>query len=95
MVRPHIHVYPEIPTEAISEVWHAQKWRQDIARDCLSPMYDAGTCHYFVDEVARTKNGRFVIPIRWLKCQDQVLADAFKVIINSQVCAVFFNKDYI
>jgi hypothetical protein len=52
----------------ISEVWHAGKWRHDLERHVLSPMYDAGNGrHYFIDEPASLKDGRIVIPIRWLE----------------------------
>jgi hypothetical protein len=47
----------------ISEVYHAQKWRKDVDPHTLSPMYDAGNCHYYIDEVARLKNGTFIIPV--------------------------------
>ena len=83
----HIRRYPVIPPDGIiSEVYHARKWHKDVDRHTLSPMYDSGTCHYYIDELARLKTGNFVIPIRWLEDKDgNVFADAFSVIFDAQV----------
>lgn len=83
----HIHRYPVIPSNGvISEVYHAQKWRKEVDRHALSPMYDAGNCHYYIDELARLKNGEFVIPLRWLEDEDgNVFADAYAVSFDDQV----------
>jgi hypothetical protein len=51
------------PDGVISEVYHVQKWWKDIDQHTLSPMYDAGDRHYYIDELARLKNGNFIIPV--------------------------------
>ena len=83
----YIRRYPVIPRNGvISEVYHAQKWRKDVDRHTLSPMYDAGNCHYYIDEVARLKNGNFIIPVRWLEDEDgNVCADAYAVTFDHHV----------
>ncbi|KAJ7635602.1 hypothetical protein DFH06DRAFT_1336620 [Mycena polygramma] len=78
--RKLIHVYPEIPEDGIiREIWHAEKWCKQMNLDSLSPMYNAGASHYYVNEVALLKNGNFVIPVRWVKFRGKIYADAFKI----------------
>ncbi len=82
----HIRHYPVIPPDGIiSEVYHAQKWR-DVDRHTLSPMYDAGDPHYFINELAHLKNGNLIIPVRWLEDNNgNVFADAYAVTVDHQV----------
>lgn len=86
----HIRRYPVIPRNGvISEVYHAKKWRKDVDPHTLSPMYDAGDRHYYIDEVARLKNGTYVIPVRWLEDEDgNVCADAYTVVFDDQVSKI-------
>jgi len=90
-----IHRYPVIPPGGvISEVYHAQKWRQGVDRHTLSPMYDAGNRHYYIDELSRLKNGNFVVPLRWLEDVDKnVFADAYAVVVDDRVrCFLILNS---
>ncbi|KAJ7202961.1 hypothetical protein C8J57DRAFT_1735527 [Mycena rebaudengoi] len=91
--RKLIHVYPEIPEDGIiCEIWHAQKWRKDMDLEILSPMFAAGVSHYYVNEVARVRDGNLVIPIRWVKFRDKIYADTFSVIFNEQGEATIADK---
>ncbi|KIJ94946.1 hypothetical protein K443DRAFT_639947 [Laccaria amethystina LaAM-08-1] len=93
----HICRYPVIPRDGvISEVYHAQKWRKDVNPHTLSPMYDAGNCHYYIDEVACLKNGTYVIPVRWLEDEDgNVCADAYAVVFDHQLVANVVDNEII
>ncbi|KAJ6584219.1 hypothetical protein B0H10DRAFT_1961890 [Mycena sp. CBHHK59/15] len=83
--RKLIHLYPEIPEDGIiCEIWHAQKWRKNMNLNILSPMYDAGATHYYVNEVSLLKTGNFVVPIRWVLFRGRVYADAFSIIFNDE-----------
>ena len=90
----YIHRYPVIPQNGIiSEVYHAQKWRKDVDRHTLSPMYDAGSRHYYIDELAQLKNGTFVIPVRWLEDHTGcIFADAYAVAFDDQVSNFYPHK---
>ncbi|KAJ7291708.1 hypothetical protein C8J57DRAFT_1588254 [Mycena rebaudengoi] len=107
-IRKLIHVFPEIPKDGIiREIWHAQKWRKNMDLDMLSPMYDSRGSHYYVNEVSRLKNGNFVIPIRWVICNDKAHADVFSISFNDQgeatvldegtslVCSEEFVENYL
>ncbi|KAJ7661125.1 hypothetical protein B0H17DRAFT_1163038 [Mycena rosella] len=92
--RKLIHVYPEIPEDGvIREIWHAQKWRKNMDLNILSPMYNAGISHYYVNEVSRLRDGQFVIPIRWVKFRGKVYADAFSIRIDEQGEATIIDTE--
>ncbi|KAJ6529323.1 hypothetical protein B0H19DRAFT_1214550 [Mycena capillaripes] len=69
----------------IRKIWHAQKWRKNLDLSTLSPMYDAGSSHYYVNELAHLKSGELIIPVRWVRFRGKVYADAFSVTLNEQV----------
>ena len=68
-----------------SEVWHTERWRNDLPSDVVSPMYNAGVRHYYIDELVRLKDGNFAIPLRWVKYQGQMHAIAVAVVSNQGV----------
>jgi hypothetical protein len=94
LVAPHLRRYPVIPANGvISEVWHARKWRHDVDRHILSPMYDAGNNkHFFVDEPAVLINDKMVIPVRWLEDEKgEIWADAWEVQHDVATVSLLFS----
>ncbi|KAF8905268.1 hypothetical protein CPB84DRAFT_1845065 [Gymnopilus junonius] len=91
----HIRRYPVIPPNGvISEVYHAVKWRKDVDQHTLSPMYDAGDRHYYINELARLKNSNFIIPVQWLEDTDgQVFADAYAIVFNEKPLATVVDTN--
>lgn len=94
-IAPYIRRYPVIPTDGvISEVWHARKWRHDLDRHVLSPMYDAGHgIHYFIDEPAMLSNMKVVIPVRWLEDEKGgIWAEAWEVERDGRTVSILFKS---
>lgn len=81
-------MYPEIPDAVVSEVWHGEKWRRDFPLHALSPMYDAGDRHYYVNELARLRSGDYILPFRWVIFRKEVHAQAYPVSITEGIAAV-------
>ncbi|KAI0778011.1 hypothetical protein BD413DRAFT_683781 [Trametes elegans] len=84
LIRPHIHVYPEIPNGPISEVWHTKKWHSGLDTSMLSPMYDAKDRHFYIQEVARTTSGELVVPARWIVYHGALHADIHRVVKDNE-----------
>ena len=67
-MREFIQIYPEI-TEKISESWQAEKFTKEV-NDQLTPMWAdwkyAPHKHFYINEVAQLKDGKFVLPLRWI-----------------------------
>ncbi|KAI9061285.1 hypothetical protein FKP32DRAFT_1654775 [Trametes sanguinea] len=85
LVRPEMQLYPEIPQDGIiREIWHTEKWHTGMDPTMLSPMYDAGDTHYYVNEWAQLHDGRIILPRRWVIFKGAVHAEAH--VINNQVC---------
>jgi hypothetical protein len=85
LVFPHLQQYPMIPpNRVVSEVWHAQKWRNDMDQHCLSPMYDDGHKHFHIGKPAQMKNGSIIIPVWWSEdSEGKMWADAWQIEYNN------------
>jgi hypothetical protein len=83
LVREFIQVYPEI-TDNISEFRQADKWTKEVDFNDLSPMWadwkNASHKHFYVKELAQLKDGKFVVPLRWIIFQKEEYAEVYNVI---------------
>ena len=79
LIRPHLEFYPEITDGYVREVWQAEKWRKRIDPRILTPMVAVGSKHFYVFEFSRLRDGRYIVPERWVKYKDQLHAEAFEV----------------
>jgi hypothetical protein len=88
LIRKYLHVYPEIleAGRPKSELWHFDKWAKELDLDILSPMFDNGGIHYYVNEVAQLVNGDLIIPFRWVIFRDEVCCQSFNVLLDDKVC---------
>ncbi|KAF7343758.1 hypothetical protein MSAN_01956500 [Mycena sanguinolenta] len=106
LTRRLLHFYPEIPDGPVSEAWHAQKWRREIDRDALTPMIADGHRHFYVNELARRRDGSFVIPLCWVFFKSEMHADAVIVTVDEDgtahvdptevlICAAELTDNYL
>ena len=82
-------MYPEV-TSTIAESWQAGKWVNEVALDELTPMWadwrHSPDRHFYVNEVAYTRDGRYLVPKRWVTYNGEEHADAQLVSVDDQVC---------
>lgn len=88
LVRECITVYPEVTT-TIAEFWQAEKWVHEVALDELTPMWADWQCspdrHFYVNEVARTRDGRYLVPRRWIIFNGEEYAHAQLASVDDRV----------
>lgn len=81
-------MYPEI-TSTIAESWQAGKWVDEVALDELTPMWadwrHSPDRHFYVNEVARTRDGIYLVPRRWIIYDGEEYADAQLAYCDTQV----------
>ncbi len=71
----------------MSEVYHAERMRSPEFQDKLTPMivHPQSLQHFYVNEVAKLVDGRFVIPIRWIIRKKELCADVYELRRESDV----------
>ncbi|KAG8696148.1 hypothetical protein FRC09_008704 [Ceratobasidium sp. 395] len=75
LLAPHLVYYPEDSGNELSESWQAEKWRDRVPLEDLTPTYADGSKMYYVNELARLHDGRYVIPQRWITRNKVLTAD--------------------
>ncbi|KAI0364688.1 hypothetical protein BV20DRAFT_955723 [Pilatotrama ljubarskyi] len=89
LVRPFMHIYPEA-VGPISEFFHSRKLlaMDDASLDQGQLMWanwaHAPQRHFYIKELARLRDGRFVIPLKWITVNDVESFDGYAVSYNEQ-----------
>ncbi|KAH8100336.1 hypothetical protein BXZ70DRAFT_973011 [Cristinia sonorae] len=97
LVRPHMHLYPEVTT-SVSEFWQAQRLFNESDLDLLQLMWldfdnpSRFHCHFYIKELARLCDGRYVVPMMWYTQANVYYADAYIVDYNAST-GLFALKD--
>ena len=90
-----MRLYPEV-TSSISESWQTGKWRDEVPLDELSPMWanwdSAPERHFYVDEVARTKTGKYILPKRWIIINETECVEGHPIYFSERVSCTKFHK---
>jgi hypothetical protein len=97
---PHVgklmQVYPEI-TSSISESWQTGKWCNKVPLEELSPMWadweNSPDRHFYVDEVAYTKAGKYIIPKRWVLVDKKECVEGHPVYLSERVSHTAHQPD--
>jgi hypothetical protein len=79
----HLQFYPEETTGPISEVWQASRWKEFKPSE-RTPMYASGLKHFYIDEVAKLRDGQLVLPHAWIRRDGGLCADCH-LITSTQV----------
>ncbi|KAL0578323.1 hypothetical protein V5O48_003670 [Marasmius crinis-equi] len=64
-VRRDLHFYPEDSSPSLSEAWQADRWLKELDSQLTTPMIRIFNQDFYLQEPARLRDGRLVIPIRW------------------------------
>ncbi|KAJ7782483.1 hypothetical protein DFH07DRAFT_949282 [Mycena maculata] len=72
-VAPHLQCYFHEKTRDISETYQAERL-QEYSPEQLTPMFSKGAKHFWINELARLQDGRFIIPETWI-VRDRSLED--------------------
>ncbi|KAF7324149.1 hypothetical protein MKEN_00637600 [Mycena kentingensis (nom. inval.)] len=90
LVAPHLNLYPEEALDSpVSERWQAGRMMESPP-DQLTPMFSDGKRRWWINEVARLADGRFVIPRTWVMRRDKTTG---KTRLTSDVYLVTRSAD--
>jgi hypothetical protein len=86
----HINIYPEDTDGPRSETWQFSRWKE-VPPDQLTPSYFSGTKRFWVDEIAQLHDGRWIIPVLWIKQHGELQADC-RLVLRDHVCYCHFQN---
>ncbi|KAF8497317.1 hypothetical protein JB92DRAFT_3084667 [Gautieria morchelliformis] len=66
--------YPEDTKGPVSEIWQARRWKE-LPPDLLTPMCRHKMKDYYVNELAETRAGKYVIPYMWIIRESQTFLE--------------------
>jgi len=94
-----MQVYPEV-SSSISESWQTGKWRDEVLLKDLSPMWadweNSPERHFYIDEVAHTKAGQYILPKRWIVVDGEECAEGHPVYFSKSVsCAKYLPSAFL
>ncbi|KAG8744814.1 hypothetical protein FRC11_013305, partial [Ceratobasidium sp. 423] len=67
IVAPHLVFYPEDSGNTLAESWQANKWKEEIPLEQLTPMYADGGRMYYVNELAWLHDGHYCLGDQFLE----------------------------
>ncbi|KAF7374456.1 hypothetical protein MSAN_00329700 [Mycena sanguinolenta] len=79
LVIPHMHFYPEENDGPISETYQAERWMKYTPSQ-LTPMFLRGFKRFWIKELARLRNGTFIIPHTLILRNGVLTSDASVVV---------------
>ena len=84
-------IYLEV-TSVVAESWQVGKWVDEVVLSELTPMWADWECspdrHFYVNEVACTRDDRYLVPRRWIVYNGKEHAEAHTATFNHQVCPI-------
>nr|GAT45997.1 predicted protein [Mycena chlorophos] len=92
-VAKHIHLFPEDVSKAmpLSETWQAERWKEYKPTQ-LTPMFSRGQRRFWVEELARRRDGSFVL-LRSLVVRDGVLSTEAQTVIRDADGRWHYNEE--
>ncbi|KAL0569380.1 hypothetical protein V5O48_012589 [Marasmius crinis-equi] len=72
-VRCDLHFYPEDSSPSLSEAWQSERWLHELDPQLTTPMIRLFNQDFYLQEPARLRDGRLVVPTRWLKRDGQLI----------------------
>lgn len=93
LVRDALEIYPDLTGTSVAEFWQAGKWIHDSDLNDLTPMWAnfeaAPHRHFYVNEIAQLRDGRFGIPQRYGKVAGIEVVELFEVVYYEAVSLTF------